>query len=142
VKRALLAFALLLAVAAGLALARWPLVTAVETGATAQYPDLQPWSYPAGEEEVRRAATRAVERIRGWRFVGSGRGPSGVELRAVHTNPLPWFEQDVVARMRARGGRTEVHVRSSSRRALWDLGQNARNIRGFKAALDAQLAAR
>jgi hypothetical protein len=33
-------------------------------------------------------------------------------------------------------------VRSSSRRALWDLGQNARNIRGFKAALDAQLAAR
>jgi uncharacterized protein (DUF1499 family) len=111
----------------------------VETGETRQYSDLQPWSYAAGEEQVRRAATRAVEKMDRWQFVGSGRGPGGSELRAVHVNPIPWFAQDVTVRMRSQFGRTRVSVRSRSRKAVWDLGQNARNIRSFRRALDLEL---
>ncbi len=128
--------------AAVLALREWPTVTEVETGETRAYADLQPWSYAASEEEVRRAATRAVEKLNRWRFVGSGRGPGGTELQAVHVNPIPWFEQDVTVSMRAQFGRTRVSVRSKSRRAVWDLGQNARNIRAFRRALDLELASR
>jgi uncharacterized protein (DUF1499 family) len=123
------------------ALTRWPLLSDVETGRTPEYPDLQPRAYAQGEEAVARAARAAVDRLPSFTFVGSGSGRGGSELQALATAPLIPVKSDVNVRIKRERGATRVSVRSKSRFGRIDLGQNARHIRAFLAALDEQLGA-
>lgn len=132
--------ALLLAVA-GVAFAytTWPRLNDVETGKTPEYPDLQPREYRASPEAVTRSVKRAIGQLRGWRLIGEGKGPVGVQIQAVRTTRVFRFEDDVTIRIRSEGGRTRVYVRSRSRLGRSDFGQNARNIRELLTALDREV---
>lgn len=129
----------LLAVGVAAAYARWPRINDVETGRTPEYPDLRVRAFELSEERVTRAARAAIVALPRWELVGSGRGPAGSELQAVARTRLLRFKDDVTVRIRRRGGRTELSVRSRSRIGRADFGQNARNIRAFLAELDRHL---
>jgi uncharacterized protein DUF1499 len=127
----------LLAAAAG-AFFAWPRIADVSTGKTPEYPDLQDRSYAKGETSVASAAKAAMARLSGWTLQGAGNGPGGFSLQAVRTTAIG-TKHDVTVRVTAEGGKTVVKVRSRSRVGSLDLGQNARNIREFLAALDQEL---
>jgi uncharacterized protein (DUF1499 family) len=127
-------------VAAGVwAVTAWPRINAVQTGKTPEYPDLQDRHYPESAQRVAEALKRALEERPRWTVVGSGKGPAGMALSAVHETPVLRFEDDVSVTIRRQGGQTVVSVRSQSRVGDWDFGQNARNVRDLFAALDAEL---
>jgi uncharacterized protein (DUF1499 family) len=130
---------LVLLVAGGVAAAlAWPRLNDVETGHTPEYPDLKVRDYAASPDAVSRAVQGAVGHLPRWSIVGSGSGPAGSEVRAIHRTHLG-FKDDVTVRIRREGGRTRVSVRSKSRIGYWDFGQNARNIRELVAELDRTL---
>ncbi len=132
----------LLSVAAGVAFAflAWPRIDDVETGKTPEYPDLQPHDYRRGVENVAKAAKAVLGRLPRWELVGEGKGSVGVQLQAVHTTAVLRSRHDVTIRIRSEGGKTRVSVRSKSLGGIGnaDLGQNARNVRAFLDALDAE----
>jgi uncharacterized protein (DUF1499 family) len=117
----------------------WPRLNEVETGRTPEYPDLQPRSYDLSPRQVGQALKDALRDRPGWTVVGSGEGPEGVVVTAVHEARFVHFKNEVTARIRRRGGRTVVSVRSRSRLGKWDFGQNARSVRELLAALDAEV---
>lgn len=127
--------------AAVFAFTRWPMLNDVETGRTPEYPDLQPRAYAQGEDAVAKAARAAVESLPRFTFVGAGSGRGGSELQALATAPLIPLKSDVNVRIKRERGATRVSVRSRSRSGPFDLGQNARHVREFLAALDGQLGA-
>ncbi len=124
---------------AGWALTAWPRLNDVETGRTPEYPDLQPRQLSASPAKVERALRACLAELPRWKLVGSGSGPGGTELYAVHTTPVWRFDDDVYVRLRAEAGGTRVSVRSKSRVGKYDFGQNARNIRELLQALEARL---
>jgi hypothetical protein len=126
--------------AAAWAVLRWPHLDTVETGRTPEYPELQPREYAASEAQVARAVRAALDKL-GWPLVGGGRGPGGSEVQARARGTLP-LENDVSIRTQRVGGRTRVSVRSHSPSLPWDLGENARLVEKFLAALDAEMSAR
>jgi uncharacterized protein (DUF1499 family) len=138
-KRVLL---LVLAAAAAAALLAWPRISAVETGRSPEYPDLQPRVYAAGEQEVAKAVKAALARLPRFEFVGAGTGRGGSEVQAVATTPVLPLKHDVNVRIRREGGKTRVSVKSKSREGPIDFGQNARNVREFLAALDQEMGSR
>jgi hypothetical protein len=111
-------------------LGRWPMVQAVETGRTPEYPYLQPATYPELPVHVFEAARRAIERMQGWTLVGTE--PDEGILRA-HVVSSPFgFTSEVTVMVRRIEGVTRVSVRSeipAGRERLGDFGQNARNVR-------------
>ena len=125
--------------AAGWAATAWPRLSEVETGRTPEYPDLQVRTYSASPQRVTRAAREVLSGMPRWTVAGSGEGPAGSVVSAVHTAPLLRFKDDVTVKIERKGGQTVVSVRSRSRLGWWDFGQNARNIRELQAALDAEL---
>jgi len=124
---------------AGWALTAWPRLNEVQTGRTPEYPDLQDRSYSEGPQRVSEALKTVLEQQSRWTVVGSGEGPAGTVVSAVHTTPLLRFQDDVTVKITRKGGKTIVNVRSRSRLGKWDFGQNARNVRELLAALDAEL---
>ena len=129
---------LAIVVAAVVLVTAWPRLNVVETGRTPEYADLQPREYRKSAQAVTKAAEAAVQSL-GWTLQGSGKGPSGSALHAVARTRVLRFQDDVTISVRRAKGRTRVSVRSQSRVGKWDFGQNARNIRAFLEALDAQL---
>jgi uncharacterized protein (DUF1499 family) len=127
-----------LAGGAGWAITAWPRLNEVETGRTPEYPDLQVRTYSASPRQVSEAVQSALGRLPRWTVVGSGQGPAGTVVSAVHTTRLR-FEDDVTVKITRKGGKTLVSVHSRSRVGQWDFGQNARNVRELLAALDAEL---
>jgi len=125
--------------AAGWAYTAWPVLNDVETGRTPEYPDLQPRSYAAPPEQVLAAVKEALASLPRWQLVGSGSGPGGARVEAVHATRLWRFKDDVTIKLTREAGRTKVSVRSKSRLGRADFGQNARNVRELLAALDARL---
>jgi len=117
----------------------WPRINLVETGRTPEYPDLQDRTYAASPKRVGEAVRDALENRPGWRVSGSGQGPGGVAVAAIHETRVFRFKDDVTVKIRREGGRTVVRVHSQSRVGEWDFGQNARNIRELLQALDAEL---
>jgi uncharacterized protein (DUF1499 family) len=124
---------------AGWAVTAWPRINLVETGRTPEYPDLQDHRYSATPREVSRALQDALPRRPRWTVVGSGEGPAGSVVSAVHETRVFRFKDDVTVKIRREGGQTVVSVRSQSRIGSWDFGQNARNVRELLDALDAEL---
>ncbi len=114
----------------------WPRVNDVETGVSAHYPELRPRQYTMTEGQLIEATARAVRRLPGWQWVGSGSGPKGGEVRAVVTLPIVSLQYDVIVRTSRHGGKTQLSIRSKSRALPWDFGQNARNIRELLAAIE------
>jgi uncharacterized protein (DUF1499 family) len=130
---------IVLAGAAAWAATAWPRLNVVETGRTPEYPDLQDRTYSAPPARVGAAVRDALAERPRWRVVGSGEGPGGVAVSAIHETPLFRFKDDVTVKIRRKGGGTVVSVHSQSRLGGWDFGQNARNIRELLEALDAEL---
>jgi hypothetical protein len=130
---------LALAVGVGIALVAWPRLADVETGRTPEYPDLQVREYSAGEAEVTRAVKDAMARLSGWTWLGTGRGPAGSAVTALHRLPLLPLKEEVTVKVQRQAGRSRVSVRSRSRELPFDFGQNARNIRALVAELDREL---
>ena len=120
------------------AVLRWPHIGAVETGGTAEYPELRPREYAASEAEVSRAVKAAVASL-GWEFMGAGRGPGGSEVQASARGRILPTGHSVTIRIQRVGTRTRVSVASRSRDLAWDFGENARLIEQLQAALDAQI---
>jgi uncharacterized protein (DUF1499 family) len=114
----------------------WPTINDVTTGATPQYPDLQPQRFRQGYEQVFDAAA-AVAPEQGWHVAELDRD-KGV-IQAVATTRLWHFKDDVTVTVSREGEGTKVVVRSHSRIGKGDLGANARRIRAFQAALAQRL---
>ncbi len=110
----------------------------VTTGATPEYPDLQPQRFAAPAARVFDAAS-AVARAEGWEVTKEDRG-AGV-ITAVATTPLMHFKDDVTITTRPDGEQTTVIVRSHSRIGKGDLGANAKRIRKFQSELAERMAA-
>ena len=128
-----------IALGAAWAVTAWPRLNDVETGRTPEYPDLQVRTYAAAPGRVAQALKDALGGRPRWTVVGSGQGPGGTVVTAVHQTRLFRFEDDVTVRIRRQGGATEVSVRSQSRIGGWDFGQNARNVRELLEVLDGEL---
>jgi uncharacterized protein (DUF1499 family) len=108
----------------------------VTTGATSEYPDLQPQRFTQPAAEVFDAAS-AVAHAQGWEVTQEDR-TTGV-IQAVATTALMRFEDDVTITVSSDGGQAKVVVRSHSRVGKGDLGANAKRIRIFQRALAARL---
>jgi uncharacterized protein (DUF1499 family) len=121
------------------ALTAWPRLNEVETGRTPEYPDLQVRTYSASPQRVSEAVRRVLDPLPRWTVVGSGEGPAGSVVSAVHETRVFRFKDDVTVKITRKGGETVVSVHSRSRLGSWDFGQNARNVRELLAALDAEL---
>ena len=98
------------------------------------YPDLTPvtLSMPAGQA-FDRALAEAQDA--GWRIVTADKGAGRIEA----TDTTRWFgfQDDVVVRLTPWGAGTRVDVRSVSRIGRGDAGTNARRIRRYLQALQA-----
>jgi uncharacterized protein (DUF1499 family) len=102
------------------------------------FPDLAPLQVSAAPGTVFAAAT-AVVAAQGWTLVEASEADGRIEATA----ETRWvrFKDDVVIRIVPDGtGQTVVDVRSKSRIGRGDMGQNAKRVREFLAALRAQLA--
>jgi len=115
----------------------WPRINDVQTGRTPEYPDVRVHEYAASPEKVAQAAKEVLGRLPGWTLVGAGQGAAGHAIQGVHETGVFLLKEDITIQIRREGARTRVSVRSRSQVGPWDLGQNARNIREFLAALDA-----
>jgi uncharacterized protein (DUF1499 family) len=131
----------LLAVAGGALWAAFafPRLWDVETDRTPEYPDLKAGIYMASEEKVAKGVKDTIARLPRWTLVGSGQGPGGHSLQAVHESRFFHFKDDVTIHVKREGGSTRVGVRSRSRMAVWDFGQNARNIQELLAELSREV---
>jgi uncharacterized protein (DUF1499 family) len=101
---------------------------AVAAQQRAGYPDIGPLDLAAPPERVL-PAVETVARGLGWEIVAVV--PAEGRLEATATTPWFGFKDDVVVRVRARGGGSRVDVRSLSRIGGSDLGTNARRVRTF-----------
>ncbi|MEO6027574.1 MAG: DUF1499 domain-containing protein [Candidatus Binatia bacterium] len=103
----------------------------VTTGATPEYPELQPQAFAQSTDQVFDAAS-AVARAQGWDVIEQR--TAGV-IQAVATTPLMHFKDDVTITISHDGTQTKVVVRSHSRVGKGDLGTNARRIKLFQEEL-------
>ncbi len=126
--------------AAGLAAlaTRWPPINDVKTGATPEYPDLQPRHYAIGPDAVFLAAQLVAHDLPGWKV-----GDINPATRSFHADapvPMTPFVDDIWVDVTPEGdGGSVVNVRSKSRVGKGDFGVNERRIRAYLAALDAHL---
>lgn len=107
------------------------------------YPDITARRYPVNLRRVFDAAKLIVEN-RGWQIVSISIAEPGPEdarvtIQAVSRTLMFRFTDHVVIRMISEPAGTRVDVRSASTYGQHDLGQNARRIRAFLAALDLAL---
>ncbi len=118
----------------------WPRINDVRTGATPEYPDIQPQRFDQPFDKVLDAAL-AVAQAMGWEIRETNREQGIIE--AVATTRLFKFKDDVTITISregpGEGGGAVVNVRSKSRVGKGDLGTNARRIRAFQAELAKRL---
>jgi uncharacterized protein (DUF1499 family) len=105
------------------------------------YPDLLPRVYDLPAPLVFEAALAAAE-AQGWRVVRSAPPRAGAAglIEAEAMSDLLGFRADVAVRVVGGPERARVDVRSASRYLRHDLGGNARRVRRYLEALDAQAA--
>jgi uncharacterized protein (DUF1499 family) len=100
------------------------------------YPDIVTFHTHADPATVFEHALAVVERKR-WELVDAAQEEGRIEA----TDITFWFgfKDDVVIRIRADNGGSEVDVRSKSRVGMSDVGANAARIRGFLDSLEERL---
>ena len=111
----------------------WPTINDVRTGATPEYPDIQPQRFSKPADQVF-AAALATAREMGLEI--TAQSPEKGEIQAVATTRILRFKDDVTINVSRDG---QVNVRSRSRIGKGDLGANARRIREFQARLGTRL---
>lgn len=114
----------------------WPRINDVSTGATPQYPDIQPQRFNQPAEKVFNAALETA-RAMDWEIRENA--PAAGTIEAVATTRLFRFKDDVTVTITRSGAQTIVNVRSHSRVGKGDLGTNARRIRTFQQELARRL---
>jgi uncharacterized protein (DUF1499 family) len=117
----------------------WPRINDVTTGATPEYPDLQPQRFKQPFDKVFEAATGAAQAM-GWEMRETDQAQGIIE--AIAAPPLLKFlrfKDDVTVTITHEGDATVVNVRSKSHLGKGDLGTNARRIRAFQAELAKRL---
>ena|SRR5215510_13145979 len=114
----------------------WPRINDVKTGATPEYPDIQPQRFNQPFEKVFDAALSAAQAME-WDMRETNREQGIIE--AVATTRLFKFKDDVTVTVTREGDASVVNVRSKSRVGKSDLGTNARRIRAFQAELAKRL---
>jgi uncharacterized protein (DUF1499 family) len=114
----------------------WPRINDVKTGATPEYPDIQPQRFNQPFEKVFAAALSAAQAME-WDMRETNREQGIIE--AVATTRLFKFKDDVTITITREGDASVVNVRSKSRVGKSDLGTNARRIRAFQAELAKRL---
>ena len=107
----------------------WPTINDVRTGATPEYPELQPQRFKQPYERVFGAAL-ATAQAAGWEV--TAQDPGKGEIRAVATTPVFRFKDDVAITVAREKDEVLVNVRSHSRIGKGDLGANARRISQFQ----------
>jgi uncharacterized protein (DUF1499 family) len=118
----------------------WPVIDAVETGKTAEYPDVLPRYYSADPGRVFDEVRASVAALEGFEEASFDEANRTVE--GVVTGPVFGLEHDLTVRVQVvTEFVTRVRVRSSSRVGKGDLGQNARNIEAFFVEMDRRLGA-
>jgi uncharacterized protein (DUF1499 family) len=115
----------------------WPRINDVQTGATREYPDLQPQRFKQPFDRVFDAALSAAQSM-GWDLRESNREQGIIEVIAL-TRILK-SKDDVTLTLTREGNETVVNVRSKSRWGRSDFGTNARRIRAFQTELATKLA--
>lgn len=119
-------------------LTAYPPINVVETGATPEYPDIQPRAWSMSRDRVFAGAVEVVEALDTFTLVDAD--PDAGVVRAEALSRTGWWIDDVEIRVEANGeGGTIVFVRSASRVGRGDFGQNARNVRVVLNALDDNL---
>ena len=111
----------------------WPTLNDVRTGATPEYPDIQPQRFSKPADQIF-AAALATAREMGLEI--TAQSPEKGEIQAVATTRVFRFKDDVTITV-GRDGQVNVHSRS--RIGKGDLGTNARRIRDFQASLGKRL---
>ena len=111
----------------------WPTINDVSTGATPEYPDLQPQRFAKPTDQVFAAALASAREME--LEITSQSAEKG-EIRAIATTRIWRFKDDVTITVTRDG---QVNVRSKSRIGKGDLGTNARRIREFQAGLAKRL---
>ncbi len=103
----------------------------------AAYPDLAGRSYTLPLAEVAQAVLEIAE-ARGFEMLSAGPpdASGAITLEFIGRSILFGFPSDVAIRLRGNGNSTQVDMRSTSRYGGHDLGENARRIGSFLAALD------
>ncbi|MDX1580549.1 MAG: DUF1499 domain-containing protein, partial [Alphaproteobacteria bacterium] len=81
-----------------------------------------------------------VVRDKGWEIADISAAAGRIEATA--TTLFFGFKDDVVIRVRASDGQTQVDMRSASRVGLSDLGANAARIEDFMSELKEEMEAR
>lgn len=134
-----------LAIVAGVAgmalLAAWPPLDRVVTGATPEYPHLQPRAWAFSRDRVVAAVGEAVATLPRYtlREAPAGDEPIRIAVR------VPWGDRvdDMLVRVEANGdGGTIVFVEAWTDEGAADFGQNARNILALYDAIEGRLGLR
>jgi uncharacterized protein (DUF1499 family) len=117
----------------------WPRINEVRTGATPEYPDIQPQRFNQPFDRVFEAATNAALAM-GWEMRETDRSQGIIEAIAPPSMlKFLRFKDDVTVTITREGDATVVNVRSKSHLGKGDLGMNARRIRAFQAELAKRL---
>ena len=118
----------------------WPVINRVETGATPEYPEIQPLYYSAPPARVFDEVKAGVEKLEGFQVTKTD--DATIMLMAETSMPVLGLMQDVEVKVEpVTEFVTRVHTISSSRHGKGDLGQNARNILEVQAELEQRLGA-
>jgi hypothetical protein len=141
--RALVALAVLvglLITAALVTASAWPTINRVEAGKSLEYPELVPRTYQLGYDRVYDEALAAAKEQPGWVLLGEDRAAGRLQAEAVMA--YTGWKQSVQVEIKRRGDFvSRVYIVSEGSDAPGDLGQNARNIRGYYESLDRRLGA-
>ena len=117
----------------------WPRIHDVQTGATPEYPDIQPQRFNQPFDKVYDAALGAAQAM-GWEMRETN--PEQGIIEEIATTRFLNIKDDVTLTITREGDVTVVNVRSKSRGGKGDLGRNARRIRAFQTELATKLAKR
>ncbi len=114
----------------------WPLINDVTTGATPQYPEIQPQRFSTSREKVFDAALGAAKES-GIGITSADRNNG--EIHGVATTRLLRFKDDVTISIARDGNETIVNIRSTSRVGKGDFGANARRIRRLQSLIASRI---
>ncbi len=118
----------------------WPVINRVETGATPEYPEIQPLYYSAAPQRVFDEVKAGVKELE--RFEVKSEDDATMKLEAIATMPVLGLDHDVEVRVEpVTEFVTRVHTTSTSQVGKGDLGQNARNILAVQEELEERLGA-
>lgn len=118
----------------------WPVINRVETGATPEYPEIQPLYYSATPQRVFDEVKTGVGELE--RFEVLNADDATMRLQAIAAMPVLGLEHDIEVRVEpVTEFVTRVHTISTSHTGKGDLGQNTRNILAVQEELEQRLGA-